>query len=126
MVWNILNQNCVLKVQRVQNSFHSVIMLNHQYLWILKKQTCYFDIRYPRNWITFGFQSCWNAKFQSFGIKRYVFISSLAHTKLQLSEVCTGRKKCASKTHTKFIKCSHQTIKIFNFHKNWTKKQVNI
>ena len=53
---------CFKSTKRVQNSFHSVIMLNHQYLWILKKQTCYFDIRYPRNWITFGFQSCWNAK----------------------------------------------------------------
>ena len=110
---------CFKSTKRVQNSFHSVIMLNHQYLWILKKQTCYFDIRYPRNWITFGFQSCWNAK--SFGIKRYVFISSLAQTQSYSCLKCVlVEKKCASKTHSKFIKCSHQTIRIFNFHKACT------
>ena len=98
-------------------------MLNHQYLWILKKQTCYFDIRYPRNWITFGFQSCWNAK--SFGIKRYVFISSLAHTQSYSCLKCVlVEKKCASKTHSKFIKCSHQTIRIFNFHKACTNEET--
>ena len=88
-------------------------MLNHQYLWILKKQTCYFDIRYPRNWITFGFQSCWNAKFQSFGIKRYVFISSLAHTKLQLSEVCTGRKKNVQVKRT--VNSSNAVIRLLKY-----------
>ena len=114
---------CFKSTKRVQNSFHSVIMLNHQYLWILKKQTCYFDIRYPRNWITFGFQSCWNAK--SFGIKRYVFISSLAHTQSYSCLKCVlVEKKCASKTHSKFIKCSHQTIRIFNFHKACTNEET--
>ena len=104
---------CFKSTKRVQNSFHSVIMLNHQYLWILKKQTCYFDIRYPRNWITFGFQSCWNAKFQSFGIKRYVFISSLAHTKLQLSEVCTGRKKNVQVKRT--LNSSNAVIRLLKY-----------